>query len=375
MKQRKIVIINPNKQAPSETFVKAHKECLKGEIIYLYGGANNLFDDEDKPIVRFMPQPSRIWSVLPFYLHYRIFQSWYFPNPTDVLSYFLKLKKVSVVLAEYGTTGAAVWDACQKAGVSLIIHFHGFDANHKPTLEKYLPEYQKAFKYASYVIGVSKAMCQKLLTLGVPSEKLIYNPYGVNDIFFDLQPSYQSPIFVAIGRLVDKKAPYLTLLAFQRVKQKHPEARLLIGGTGKLLDVCINLNQLFSIGAEFLGAVSHEQVKELFSKAFCFVQHSVEAIDGDSEGTPVAVIEAQAAGLPVVSTLHAGIPDVVIDGETGFLVSEKDVDAMAQKMLLLYENRTLAEQMGKKAKARAKEHFTMQRHIGQLDALFDALLA
>jgi glycosyltransferase involved in cell wall biosynthesis len=97
------------------------------------------------------------------------------------------------------------------------------------------------------------------------------------------------------------------------------------------------------------------------------VQHSVTALNGDQEGTPVAIMEASAAGLPVIATLHAGIPDVIIDGTTGFLVPEHDVDAMSEKMLSLLENKTLAKQFGNNGKERIKIHFSLKRYLDVID--------
>ena len=106
--------------------------------------------------------------------------------------------------------------------------------------------------------------------------------------------------------------------------------------------------------------------EEEMRRVRCFVQHSVEAASGDCEGTPVAIIEAGATGLPVVATRHGGIPDVVIEGETGFLVDEHDVDGMAHCMLRLAEDPALAGRLGEAARARIESCFSMQRSIGEL---------
>jgi glycosyltransferase involved in cell wall biosynthesis len=85
------------------------------------------------------------------------------------------------------------------------------------------------------------------------------------------------------------------------------------------------------------------------------------------EGTPVAIIEAQAAAVPVISTYHAGIPDVVIDKVTGFLVEEKDVDAMTKAMIHIFSDKKIAEEMGEKARKNIRAHFTMAQHIDILN--------
>ena len=98
-------------------------------------------------------------------------------------------------------------------------------------------------------------------------------------------------------------------------------------------------------------------------RARMFVQHSVEASSGDSEGTPVSIMEAGASGLPVVSTYHGGIPDVVIHDETGLLVKERDVAGMAHHMVRLLADRALARKFGHAARQRVEMHFSATRSI------------
>src|SRR5690606_14972407 len=113
----------------------------------------------------------------------------------------------------------------------------------------------------------------------------------------------------------------------------------------------------------FLGNLGHDSVCAEMKNARALVQHSIRATNGDSEGTPNAIMEAGASGLPVVSTRHAGIPDVVIEGTTGFLVDERDTDAMAVHMLTLAQNPNLAAKMGQAARLRIIDGFSMQRSI------------
>ena len=100
-----------------------------------------------------------------------------------------------------------------------------------------------------------------------------------------------------------------------------------------------------------------------------FVQHSLVASDGDCEGSPVAVMEAQLSGLPVVATRHAGIPDVVLDGESGYLVDEGDVAAMAAAIAKLIEDPALAARLGDCGRRRVQEGFTIDHHLNELSRL------
>ena len=281
----------------------------------------------------------------------------------------------NVTLAEYGTTGTLVSGACERIGTPLVVHFHGFDASRTDILARKAADYRRMFSRASAVVAVSRAMEHQLLQLGCPREKLIYNPCGVDCVRFEgADPARANPQFVAVGRLVEKKAPYLTIAAFAHVARECPEARLRVIGDGVLLGVCRDLTAALGIGhaVTFLGAQPHEAVAREMRQARALVQHSVTASNGDSEGTPVAVLEAGAMGLPVVATRHAGIPDVVQEGVTGLLGDERDVEVMATHMLTLIGNRTLCRELGRNAAAHVRRFYTMEQSIDRLARILGA---
>ncbi len=287
-----------------------------------------------------------------------------------------KRNKIDVAFAEYGPTAVEVLPICRKLHLPLIVHFHGFDASHKVTLTNYSKGYSEVFAYASYIIGVSRKMIKDLSALGAPEEKLVYNPCVPDDSFFSVQNDINEKKFFSVGRFVEKKAPHLTLLAFKRVMEFFPDARLFMGGDGPLLNVCKDLAGAWKMenNVVFLGKLSPAEVRRNMSDSLAFVQHSITAPDGDSEGMPVVILEAGAVGLPVISTFHAGIPDIVQDGVTGFLVKEKDVKGMAERMLLLVNDFDLAKKMGGTARKRISENFTMEMHIAKLNELIRNVL-
>jgi glycosyltransferase involved in cell wall biosynthesis len=168
--------------------------------------------------------------------------------------------------------------------------------------------------------------------------------------------------------LVEKKRPDLLIRAFHIVLATHPDLHLTIVGDGPMRSICENL--ITSTGVErsvqLVGSATPDEIRGYLADAFLFAQHSVVAGDGDSEGTPVAILEASAAGLPVVATRHAGIPDVVLDGETGLLVDEHDIDGMARAISALADDRVRARAMGSRGRARIATQFTMERHLDEL---------
>ena len=317
-----IAIISPSQKAYSETFIWAHKKLLKGTIHYLYGGSVPKRSDFTKKELA----PTSLLKETFLYIQFKLLPrglNWH----QYLLKKYLKKNNIHCVLAEYGTTGIPVYQVCEQLNIPLIVHFHGFDASVYDVLESHKQEYQKMFRSAKYIIGVSKVMCNKLKNLGVNENKLIYNTYGPNPSFFEIHRKNNSQIlFFGAGRFMDKKAPYYTIIAFSEVLKKHPSAQMIIGGNGPLLESSINLARYLGVenNISFPGVLTPHEIREYLSKAFAFVQHSITARNGDMEGTPVGILEASAAGVPVISTFHAGIPDVIIDKKTGLLCEEHD---------------------------------------------------
>lgn len=369
-RERTICIIHPNKAAYSETFIHAHIEHLPVNLIELYGGWLPRYQSGGKPLLSPISYcADRILS--------RFLDSYDGRLREKPLFRFLERSEVDAVLAEYGPTGVAVMQACHDVGVPLIVHFHGADAYADVVLQGYGRYYPELFDKAAAIIVVSRDMERQLLDLGAPREKLHYNPYGVDiTLFNEADPGSALPLFVAVGRFVDKKAPQVTLLAFSRLVENVPEARLIMIGEGPLLESCKQLSHELEIAeaVEFYGSRPHAEVARTMQKARSFVQHSVRPSNGDSEGTPVAVLEAGASGLPVVATRHGGILDVVIDGQTGLLVDEGDALGMAQAMIQIAKNTVLAARLGRAARERIGNEFTMEKSINNLWSIIENVI-
>ena len=152
------------------------------------------------------------------------------------------------------------------------------------------------------------------------------------------------------------------------VAKKFPDAKLIMAGTGSLVKKCRNLVNKLKIHekVKFAGVLSHKSIAEQMKKSRAFVQHSVTVKNGDKEGTPVAIMEAGACGLPVISTKHGGIPDVVIDGVTGVLVDEHDIGSMAEAMMTMLAYPQIALSMGRAANKRVMENFSQKASLEKL---------
>jgi colanic acid/amylovoran biosynthesis glycosyltransferase len=381
---KNIAIISPNQNAYSETFIQAHRDLLKGNIHFLYGGSVPQYFGDNQCILDFYVNKKweeylqenklsrKILRLLPYTIYQKYFKNQLFQSAqytiVDAICFYLKYYKIDVILAEYGPTGAAILPIAKKLNIKLIVHFHGYDASINALVEQYKDKYLEMFEYASNIIAVSKVMRVKLLSLGCPEYKIIVNPCGPNDSFLNMVPKFNKIQFCSIGRFVDKKAPYYTILAFKKVLNKYPDANLVMAGDGPLLNTCKNIVKFLNIdhNVEFPGVITPQQFKTYLEESLAYVQHSITAENGDMEGTPVAILEASAAGLPVISTKHAGIPDVIIDGKTGYLVDEHDVQAMADKIIAIVENIEFAKKIGTMGKQNIKSAFTLDDHIKKI---------
>ncbi len=367
LQKNKIAMVSPSLNAYSETFIQAQKKGLQGEIFYYYGGILPLYlEGFGKLLKRSISWSVRIKRILGF----KKFSA----NETAFI-HSLKKNKIQVVLAHYGDTGNRIISICKHVNIPLITHFHGYDASVDVVI-KSCNHYKEVFAYSTYIIAVSLAMQKRLIGLGCPKEKVIYNPYGPDNSFLALNPQFSETTFIGLGRFVNKKAPYYTIMAFKQLVAGYPNAKLVIGGQGELYETCKNLVRYHKLEDQVLlpGVLTREDFLKYLEKGLAFVQHSVTALNGDQEGTPVAILEASATGLPVIATIHAGIPDVIIDGETGFLVPEHDVEAMAKKMRILLEDKALALELGQKGKERIHSHFTIEKHLKAINELIEKVI-
>jgi len=370
--QRRLCVISPQENAYSQTFVRAHKQYLPATIKSLYAQDYENLTDEHGPLV----SPALAGRIRRAVLQRSLkLDSHHFQE--QALQKFLTKNRVEAVLAEFGPTATLVMDACRKLRVPLIAHFHGFDAYRQRTLETYGRRYAELFDVAAAIIAVSRDMQAQLESLGAPREKIHYNSCGVEpSVFAAADPLHSPPAFVAAGRFVNKKAPHLTILAFKSTLEKVPDARLIMIGDGPLWDACYQMTKSLGLSGavELLGATSQSEVAAAMQKARAFVQHSITTHDGDSEGTPVAVLEASASGLPVVATRHAGIKDAVLDQKTGLLVDERDIDAMAAHMTRLATDPQLAAELGKAGRAWVSSEYSMEKSIGKLWNIIEATM-
>ncbi len=285
----------------------------------------------------------------------------------------LRRHSCKTILAEYGPNGCAVRHIAKRAGARLFVHFHGYDASSQLRLKGTRREYAGLFRQAAGIIAPSRFLASRLEEIGCPAELLHVVPCGVDIASFTPADDrdYGRRKILAVGRFTPKKAPDITIQAFARVAGQYSDARLDMIGEGPLLASCKKLAGELRLDGKvrFLGTQPPDVVSQRLAEASLFVQHSVTAADGDTEGLPVAIMEAMACGLPVISTRHSGIPEAVDHGPTGLLVDEGDMEGMAKAMIELLADPERMRKMGKAGRARAVELFDKNKSISRLQEI------
>ncbi|MDF9801096.1 colanic acid/amylovoran biosynthesis glycosyltransferase [Catalinimonas alkaloidigena] len=368
MSSTKLCIITTNKKVYSETFIRNHIDKLPFWKKTLYNG--------HLPVLYEWNTDRPLSNLLLYKIRTKFFANASATNEKYISKYlpqYLKQNKIQVVLAEFGPVGAHVQNACIKANIPLIVHFHGDDA-HAHTYKERYQSYQGLLKHAHAVICVSVSMHKQLKEYGFTDKQLHLIPYGIDTSFFSsADPLNAPPVFVSVGRFVDKKAPHLTILAFEKVLKRVPYARLIMIGTGPLLMACKELAYALGISKniEFKGVCNQEEVQQTIRGARAFVMHSVTPETGEKEGTPLSVLEASASGLPIISTFHAGIAEAVVHNKTGFLVDEYDFSQMAEFMVQLAETPELAMRMGGEGRKHISQNYELKKQIAKLASVIE----
>ena len=362
--KKNIAIITDSKNAVTETFIQNHIQYLPHKVFFIHG----------KPYPYIFQKKKRI-SIFTK-LQYKIKEqnsnkNWFQLYKKNELETILKENKIELVIAEFLTNGIKILEVCKKLQIPIIVTALGYDISEYSLIKENKDQYKLLFNYCKNVVIVSNHMRKNLLELGCDEAKIVYSPAGPDEMFFSIQPDFKNQNIFALGRFVNKKAPHLSILAFNKVLLKHPSTKLIFGGDGPLLNAAKDLVQALKIEGNvvFLGAISQVEQMTYLENSLIFIQHSKTALNGDQEGTPVAILEAAAAGLPIVSTNHAGIPEVVKNGITGYLVDEGDIDGMANKIIELIEDKSVLKKMGSEGKSFVKNNFSLEKHIRILDRL------
>ena len=369
-----VAIFNQNKSKFSETFIEGQKEALDYRMFYYYGFPRPLINSVDGHLV----EPNVYIRKLKYGI-LDIFNVDRLEYENNTLCEHLLSNKVSVMVAHFGPMGVELRTVANKTGIPLVVVFHGYDAWNKTQIETNEAAYAELFKTAPCLVGVSKDICLQLEKLGCPISKINYLPAYFNPERFPFveRKSSDKMVFLSVGRFSKTKAPMIVISAFAKLLEQYNAAELVMIGADDgegLFEASIMHARMLGVEdrINFMGAQSAEVVRKEMSGASVFLQHSVTTpVENDKEGTPISVLEAMATGLPVLATNHAGIAEMITDGETGLLVQEYDVEAMCKQMLRLAGDSDLRRSIGKKAAESVRSNRKITKNIELFSEMLD----
>jgi glycosyltransferase involved in cell wall biosynthesis len=269
------------------------------------------------------------------------------------------LKGASLLHAHFGTDALKAWPVARSLNLPMLVTLHGYDINinrdwweagHGGSgMRDYPTRLQELAKQPRVrFIAVSGATRQRAISGGIPADKISVRHIGVDCTKF--VPSTR-PItdrerrVLFVGRLVEKKGCEYLIRAFAKVQRAVADASLVIVGDGHLRGALQQLAGQLGVRVQFRGALSSVEVQKELGLAMAFCLPSVTAANGDAEGLPIVLLEAQASGVPTIISAHNGTTEAIKDGVTGFVFPERDMDAMANKLLLLLTDSVLTKTM------------------------------
>lgn len=260
-------------------------------------------------------------------------------------------------------------------GIPYLITTHAYDIYINPDTKDLKEKFANAVKIIT-TTDYNKKYLSELLG-GELGENVEIVKYGIDIFkfsFFHRKASDKIKILF-VGRMVEKKGPSYAIEAFKLATAENPDIELRMIGDGPLKNTTDQLiKELHLENVTMLGGLSQSKVLKEMQEADIFFLPSLTADNGDREGSPVSILEAAATGLPVVSTQHTGIPEIVIDGKTGFLVPEKDTNAMAAALNKLISNPDLRDEMGKKGRTHVETNYDRKKEMDHLEKIFNSLI-
>jgi colanic acid/amylovoran biosynthesis glycosyltransferase len=375
MSKPHVVLFSSLLLPPSQTFIKAQGEQLQKFTPY-YVGSRSV---EGLPL-----PPERTRVINQGGLVGKVEESWFkVSGQSSRLSQHLSQINPAIIHAQFGLSGALVLPLARSLRLPLIVHFRGADATLTESSSRYLSLNHWIYfrrraalqQEANLFLTVSEFIRQKLIEQGFPGDRVITHYHGVDTTQFCPEPQIpREPVVLFVGRLTAKKGCSDLIKAMACIQAVLPNMRLVIIGDGSLReDLEASAAQTLQ-NYQFLGTQPADVVKSWMNRASLLITPSITSDEGDSEGLPNVVMEAQAMGLPVVGTLHAGIPEAVIHGLTGFLVPEHDVQGLAEYSLQLLNDQDLWQSMSDRGREYMKSNFERTTRTQVLEQIYESIL-
>jgi glycosyltransferase involved in cell wall biosynthesis len=301
-----------------------------------------------------------------------------------------------LVHAHFGGGGVYALPFARRHGLPLVVTFHGYDVPLLASGERLYPKYwpygllgPAVLRHLTLALCASRELLEMLRELGVPPERLRLHSLGIdvdrfaertwlNDEAPGPDPDGSPPPVVAmVGRLVPKKGLAYGLRAFAAVRRRRGArgGELVVAGDGPLRAALERTarDEGIADAVTFAGVLPHAEVARLLGRASVLMAPSVTTANGDRESGTLVIKEASAAGAVPIATWHGGHPEIVDDGRTGFLVPERHVDALADRLDRLLGDRGMRRRMAVAGRIKMRTEYDNRLRVAALEEAYDTV--
>lgn len=295
-------------------------------------------------------------------------------------------RRYSLVHAHFGTGAVYGVRWAQRFSLPLVVSFHGADVAFLVSrYERLLPKNWRYVHYSPQIfetmtlgLCASAELASLLEGIGAPSSKLRVHRLGIDLQAFEKgQRVEEATRVVMIGRFVEKKGFEFGLRAFAKVASTRPTAQLTVVGEGELESKLRALVRQLGIEdrVTFPGVLDPKQIAALLSRSDIMLAPSVVDRHENRDSGLIVAKEASASEVVPIGSRHGGIPDIIDDGGTGYLVGERDIDALAQRLTTLIDDPSLRRRMGQAARAKMLREYDNRACVARLETYYDEALA
>jgi colanic acid/amylovoran biosynthesis glycosyltransferase len=285
-----------------------------------------------------------------------------------------------IIHCQFGTLGlfAAPLNQILPSKCKIVTSIRGYDVT--VFLKKNPGAYHRLFREGDLFLPVCEFLKERLIQEGCEEKKIVVHHSGIDCSIFEYrqrQRVHSEPIKVlTIARLIEKKGVAFAIEAVSGLISKGEKIEYRIVGDGMLREKLQQLIQDMGIEehVRLLGWKTHEEVKVLLEESHVLVAPSLTSESGDQEGIPNAIKEAMATGLPVISTFHSGIPELVTDGVSGLLVPERDAVSLADSLAYLISHPEICKEMGQAGRRQVEQKFDTNFLSKKLEELYLELM-